>query len=229
MATPAASKYLQLSDASSCEIGKPSPLAMLAATCRKIGTSPRVSSRRVLGLRTPSQQPQTTFLPNTPVCTSSCSYLPPTPPPSPPMQIAVTSPSSSPALSISPQALPLRSVSPVITGHHPCYYPLYQPVMQYSPYSTTPLSRPGVQPSSVSYHSATTPYSPCTPLMIPTFNHTLLHPHSSSSSSMFGVYPHHDQPVHATMSSMKVRHTRNRRSYQPVVKDEEDIIDVVSI
>eukprot|EP00057_Strongylocentrotus_purpuratus_P005730 XP_003731647.1 PREDICTED: DNA-directed RNA polymerase II subunit RPB1-like isoform X1 [Strongylocentrotus purpuratus] len=216
MATPATSKYLQLPDASSCDIGKPSPLAMLAATCRKIGTSPRVSSRRVLSMRTPSPQPKHTSLPNTPVSTSSCSYLPPTPPPSP---------SSSPALSMSPQPLPLRSVSPVITGHQPCYYPLYQPVMRYSPYSTPPLSRPGVQPSSMSYHSATTPYSPCTPMMIPTYNHTLLHPHSPS---MFGVYPHHDQPVHATMPSMKVRHTRNRRSRQPDVEN-EDIIDVVSI
>eukprot|EP00057_Strongylocentrotus_purpuratus_P024912 XP_011679386.1 PREDICTED: DNA-directed RNA polymerase II subunit RPB1-like isoform X2 [Strongylocentrotus purpuratus] len=216
MATYTASKYLQLPDASSCDIGKPSPLAMLAATCRKIGTSPRVSSRRVLSMRTPSPQPKHTSLPNTPVSTSSCSYLPPTPPPSP---------SSSPALSMSPQPLPLRSVSPVITGHQPCYYPLYQPVMRYSPYSTPPLSRPGVQPSSMSYHSATTPYSPCTPMMIPTYNHTLLHPHSPS---MFGVYPHHDQPVHATMPSMKVRHTRNRRSRQPDVEN-EDIIDVVSI
>ncbi|XP_011665476.2 extensin isoform X1 [Strongylocentrotus purpuratus] len=222
------SKYLQLPNASSCEIVKPSPLAMLAATCRKIGTSPRVSSRRVLSMRTPSPQPKTTSLPNTPVCTSSCSYLPPTPPPSPPMQIIVTSPSSSPVLSMSPQPLPLRSVSPVITGHQTCYYPLYQPVMRYSPYSTTPLSRPTVQPSSMSYHPATTPYSTCAPVMVPTFNHTLLHPHSPSS--MFGVYPHHDQPVHATMSAMKVRHTRNRRSCRLNINDEEEeIIDVVSL
>ncbi|XP_003731647.2 extensin isoform X4 [Strongylocentrotus purpuratus] len=219
------SKYLQLPDASSCDIGKPSPLALLTATCRKIGTSPRVSSRRVLSMRTTSPQSKHTALPITHVSTSSCSYLPPTPPPSPPMQIDVTSPSSSPALSMSPQPLPLRSVSPVISGHQPCYYPQYQPVMRYSPYSTPPLSRPRVPPSSMSYHAASTPYFPCTPMMIPTYNHTLLHPHSPS---LFGVYPHHDQPVHATMPSMKVRHTRNRRTRQPDVEN-EDIIDVVSI
>ncbi|XP_041456579.1 flocculation protein FLO11-like [Lytechinus variegatus] len=222
------SKYLQLPDASSCDIGKPSPLAMLAATCRKIGTSPGVSSRRVP--RIPSPQPQLTPLSTTsPVSTpSSCSYLPPTPPPSPHMT------SSSRALSVSPEPtelspLPLRSVSPIIPGHQPCYYPVYQPVMRYSPYSTTPVSRPRVPPSSMSYHLATTPYSSCTPMVVPvpTFNHTL---HSSSSPPMFGVYPHHDQPIHATMSSMKVHPTRNRRSRRVVVKDEEEeIIDVVSL
>nr|XP_054768005.1 transcription factor Sp5-like [Lytechinus pictus] len=220
------SKYLQLPEASSCDIGKPSPLAMLAATCRKIGTSPCVSSRRVP--RIPSPQPQLNPLSTTsPVSTpSSCSYLPPTPPPSPHMT------SSSPALSVSPQPTelsPLRSVSPIIPGHQPCYYPLYQPVMRYSPYSSTPLSRPRVKPSSMSYHLATTPYSSCTPVVVPvqTFNHTL---HSSSSPPMFGVYPHHDQPIHATMSSMKVRSTRNRRSRRVVINDEEEeIIDVVSL
>nr|XP_054767962.1 transcription factor Sp5-like [Lytechinus pictus] len=220
------SKYLQLPDASSCDIGKPSPLAMLAATCRKIGTSPGVSSRRMPGI--PSPQPQLNSLSRTsPVSTSSpCPYLPPTPPPSPHMT------SSSPALSVSPEPTelsPLRLVSPIIPCHQPCYYPLYQPVMRYSPYSTTPLSRPRVPPSSMSYHLATTPYSSCTPVVVPvpTFNHTL---HSSSSPPMFGVYPHHDQPIHVTMSSMKVRSTRNRRSRRVVIKDEEEeIIDVVSL
>nr|XP_054767951.1 uncharacterized protein LOC129275182 [Lytechinus pictus] len=221
------SKYLQLPDASSCDIGKPSPLAMLAATCRKIGTSPGESSRRMP--RIPSPQPQLTPLSTTsPVSTpSSCSYLPPTPPPSPHMT------SSSPALSVSPEPTELstlRSVSPSIPGHQPCYYPLYQPALRYSPYSTTPLSRPRVQPSSMSHHLATTPYSSCTPMVVPVppFNHSFIL--SSSSPPMFGVYPHHDQPIHATMSSMKVRSTRNRRSRRVVIKDEEEeIIDVVSL
>nr|XP_054775687.1 uncharacterized protein LOC129284289 [Lytechinus pictus] len=207
------SKYLQLPDASSCDIGKPSPLAMLAATCRKICTSPGESSRRMPRILSP--QPQLTSLSTTsPASTSSsCSYLPPTPPPSPHMT------SSSPALSVSPEPTELsslRSVSPIIPGHQPCYYPLYQPVMRYSPHSTTHLSRPRVPPSSMSYHLATTPYSSCTPLVVPvpTFNHTL---HSSSSPPKFGVYPHHDQPIHAKMSSMKVLSTRNRRSRRVVV------------
>ena len=241
MASHLASKYLQLPDDSG-DFGKPSPLAMLAATCKKIGVaSPRKATRRVVRTpspqptvsRTPSPQPATTNLFETRVPSMSCHQLPPTPPPSPPS--AVTTPSVPGFQTASPPPVDFVSLpysEEALQCRQPCC-PVYQPSSpRYTPYLVVPARSqcvPAVEymnsycysphylPRRVSYH----PYHP----------HTVTS--QISSSPVFGVYPHH------MSASLKVRTRRDRRAHGHIVKhvgyevdnegDEERIIDVVSL
>ena len=226
MTSHLASKYLNVPE--DCgDFGKPSPLAMLAATCKKIGVeSPRVARRRVL--RTPSPQPTTSRTPSpqhaatslfeTPVPEMACHQLPPTPPPSPP---------------------------PCGTGTLKCHQPsdaAYQPssTPRYTPYTIALPTRTQYVPA-VDYMNSYC-YSPF--YMPRRVSYLPYHPESAtsqiSSSFVFGVYPQHIAVGSSTSSSLKVRSKRGRRTHGHIanhsglgfgdeIRVEEEIIDVVSL
>ena len=243
MASHLASKYLQLPDGSE-DFGKPSPLAMLAATCKKIGVaSPRKATRRVVRTRSPqpvasrtlSPQPATTSLFETPIPAMSCHQPPPTPPPSPPS--AVTTPLAPGFQSVDSMSLPysggaLQCRQPYCAVYQPstpCYTPytmVVPPKSQYVPavdYMNSYCYSPRYLPRRVLYH----PY----------------HPHALtsqiSSSLVFGVYPHHMSASVSSPSSLKVRSRRDHRNHWQVVNQldrvidderiEEEIIEVLSL
>lgn len=244
-----ASKYLQLPDDSG-DFGKPSPLAMLAATCKMIGVaSPRKAKRRVLRTpspqpavsRTPSPQPATTNLFETRVPSTSCHQLPPTPPPSPPP--AVTSPSVPGLQTASPPPVDFVSLpysDEPLQCHQPCCT-VYQPsTPSYTPYTMVVPARSQCIPA-VDYMNSYC-YSP---RYLP--RRVLYHPYHSpdvtaqiSPSPVFGVYPHHMSASGSSTLSLKVRSRRDRRNHGQVVKQldrvlideqiiQEEIVDVVSL
>ena len=222
MTSHLASKYLNVPE--DCgDFGKPSPLAMLAATCKKIGVEPpRVARWRVL--RTPSPQPTAsrtpsspqyaaTSLSETPVPERACHQLPPTPPPSPPCS----------------------------TGILKCHQPsgnAYQPsAARYTPYTIALPTRTQYVPTMDYMNSYC--YSPV--YMPQRVSYLPCHPESAtsqiSSSFVFGVYPHH---VASTSSSLKVRSKRDRRTHGHIANHsglglgdeiavEEEIVDVESL
>ena len=229
MASHLASKYLQLPDDSG-DFGKPSPLAMLAATCKKIGAaSPRKATRRVVRTpspqpavsRTPSPQPATTNLFETRVPSMSCHQLPPTPPPSPPS--AVTTPSVSGFQTPSPPQVDFVSLpysDEALQYRQPCCA-VYQPsTPSYTPYTMVVPARSQCVPV-VDYMNSYC-YSP---RYLP--RRVLYHPYHSpavtmvtaqiSSSPVFGVYPHHMSASGLSTSSLKVRSRRDRRNHGQVV------------
>ena len=222
MASHLASKYLQLPDDSG-DFGKPSPLALLAATCKKIGVaSPRKATRRVVrtrspqpvSSRTPSPQPATTSLFETPIPAMSCHQLPPTPPPTPPS--AVTTPLAPGFQSVTP--LPVDSMSlPYSGGALQCRQPccaVYQPsTPRYTPYTMV------VPPKSQCVPAVDYMNSYCySPRYLPRrVLYHAYHPHAVtsqiSSSPVFGVYPHHMSASVSSPSSLKVRSRRDHRNH----------------
>ncbi|XP_072181119.1 uncharacterized protein [Diadema setosum] len=237
MATSVKSKYLQLSDEDASCIGKPSPLALLAATCRKIGTaSPRTAAR------TPSPRPasgSTSDLLSAPVAKVPCHQLPPTPPPSPPY--VSVSPAASPVgidrSSPLPASTTCYTTQPPVCPppHQPnSTHPAYRPTsVRYSPYTMIPARRSTRYPPVCS--------SPCClgPQYLP--YPAAYHQGSSICSSsyypvpfthvpVFGVYDQHQlrAPV-ASVSSMKTRPARRQPRKAAEQEDEEEIIDVVSL
>ena len=243
-----ASKYLQLPDDSG-DFGKPSPLAMLAATCKKIGVaSPRKATRRVVRTpspqpavsRTPSPQPATTNLFETSAPAMSCHQLPPTPPPSPPS--AVTTPSAPGFQTASPPSVDFVS-PPNTCGALQCHQPccaVYQPsTPRCTPYTmVVPATRQSIPAVDYMNSYCYSPrYLPRRVLYHPYHPHTVTS--QISSSPIFGVYPHHMSASGSSPSSLKVRSRRDRRAHGQIVKHAgyevdnegvgEEIIDVVSL
>ena len=249
MASHLASKYLQLPDDSG-DFGKPSPLAMLAATCKKIGVaSPRKATRRGLRTpspqpavsRTPSPQPATTNLFETRVPSMSCYQLPPTPPPSPPS--AVITPSVPGFQTASPPPVDFVSLpysEEALQCRQPCCAVNQPSTPSYMPYTMVVPGRSQCVPA-VDYMNSYC-YSP---RYLP--RRVYYHPYHShavtsqiSSSPVFGVYPHHMSASGSSPSSLKVRSRRDRRNHHgQVVKKldrvlndkriEEELVDVVSL
>ena len=245
MASQLASKYLHLSD--DCQdLGKPSPLAMLAATCKKIGVeSPRVTRRRVVRRsspqtaisRTPSPQPTATSLVESPVPTMSGHQLPPTPPPSPPC--AVPPSSTSGFMTVTPLTVDFLS-PPYYNGTLQYHQPWQSVTPRYTPYTMVVPTRGQCVPAV--NHTDSYCYSPC--YLPRRLSYNPYHPHSVasqiSSSPVFGVYPHHGSTSSSSSSSMKVRSRREHRRHQGKIMKlsghessdqevEEGIIDVVSL
>ena len=238
MASHLASKYLQLPDDSG-DFGKPSPLAMLAATCKKIGVaSPRKVTRRVMRTpspqpavravsRTPSPQPATTNLFEMRVPSMSCHQLPPTPPPSPPSAVTTLSvpgfQTASPPSSVDFVSLPYSEEARRCC--QPCCA-VYQPsTPSYTPYTMVVPARSQCVPA-VDYMNSYC-YSP---RYLP--RRVLYHPYLSpavtaqiSSSPVFGVYPHHVSASGSSTSSLKVHSRRDHRNHGQVVNQLDRVID----
>ncbi|XP_030840433.1 uncharacterized protein LOC115923589 [Strongylocentrotus purpuratus] len=212
MSTHSSSKYIQIPYDSS-ELGKPSPLALLATTVNKIGTpSPRIESAR-----NRSPVPQRTSAPTTPRQRSGA-------------------PSTSP-ISVAPHLAkvpntpsPLHRVTPL-----PVDYPMYHVPLpiRHSPYSVGV----GLPAGQQIVPSMRFDVPACCGLQYPLY-HDMYHmnqamiPQLPVMSPFLGVYPHHDLPLARLPSSLKASSVR-RRSHHRIVKRLRrpmgEIIDVVSL